>query len=109
MANIDRNYVLSMLAEAEHAEKQRTTFYRKRPYPAMTIIAEDRAYSLGLLVDAVSRGLLEQLAEEADREGQPTIHDVMTGEELAEADRDAEFAQDAADEERWATGEGAPF
>ncbi len=31
-----------------------------------------------------------------------TNADVMSGEELAEYDRDAEFAQDAADEERWA-------
>lgn len=107
MANIDRNYVLSMLAEAEQVEKQRTVFYRKRPYPAMIAIAEDRAYSLGLLVDAVSRGLLEQLAEEADREGQPTIHDVMTAAELDEADREAEARLDA-EAEAW-HAEGAPF
>lgn len=185
MTNIDRNYVLSLLAEAKGTEDNRVRFYQTQPYPAMTIIAAERAYTLQLLIEDLQGGRLEWLhgkneqaesddavafARIAERDfeavraaehgmtnadedeelgysaaqldgtacvrcgeefrngeatvpigyvagegqlfahgecvgddGGPTIHDVMSAEELYEADRDAEFAQDATDEERWAT------
>lgn len=107
MANIDRNYVLELLADETDVQQDRVTLYTKKSHPARRAVAGSRAYSLALLMHAVECGLLEQLAEEDAREGQPTIHDVMTAEELAEADRDAEARLDA-EAEGWDQG-GAPF
>lgn len=64
---IDRPYVLSVLNEARHIEEQRAAFYSGQPYPQMTLIAEDHAYSLGLLVDDVEAGRLEQLHDDAQQ------------------------------------------
>jgi hypothetical protein len=109
MADIDRNFVLELLADEADVQQDRVTLYTKRRYPARREVAGSRAYTLALLLHAVECGLLEQLAEEDAREGQPTIHDVMTGEELAEADREADAYADAMSEAGWGTGEGAPF
>lgn len=103
MESIDRNYVLELLAEATDIQQGRVTAFAKKS-PTRRAVAGSRAYSLALLTHAVEHGLLEQLAEEADREGQPTIHDVMTAEELAEDDRHAEAHVDA-----MAWPEGEPF
>jgi len=109
MADIDRNYVLELLADETDVQQDRVTLYTKKHHPARREIAGSRAYTLALLMHAVECGLLEQLAEEDAREGQPTIHDVMTAEELAEDDRQAEAYIDAMSEAGWAAGEGAPF
>ena len=108
MTDIDRNHVLELLAREADVQQERVTFYTKKSSP-LRAVAGSRAFTLALLTNAIERGLLEQLAEEADREGQPTIHDVMTGEELDEADREADAYADAMSEAQWATGEGAPF
>jgi hypothetical protein len=109
VANIDRNFVLELLADEADVQQDRVTLYTKKFHSARREVAGDRAYTLALLLHAVECGLLEQLAEEADREGQPTIHDVMTAEELAEADREADAYADAMSEaEGWGQG-GAPF
>jgi len=113
MTDIDRNYVLELLAREAMVQQERVTYFGPAvagsKASALASVAGSRAFTLALLTDAIERGLLEQLAEEADREGQPTIHDVMTGEELAEADREADAYADAMSEAQWGTGEGAPF
>lgn len=71
MANVDRSYVLSLLAQTKTGEDGRLAFYCTQPYPAMRIIAEDRVLSLQLLIQAVEDGLLEQLlVEQAERDAE---------------------------------------
>lgn len=98
--------VLSQMRDHMHTATRGAAFFRGRNDGALeTTVA---AY-WELLAYAVEGGLLEQLMDEANRDGEPTIHDVMTAEELAEADREADAYADAMSEAQWAGGEGAPF
>lgn len=67
MTSTDRNYVLNALVDIHHTENRRADFYTSKQYPAMTLIAEDRAYSIALLIDAVNGGLLEDLHDKAQQ------------------------------------------
>lgn len=179
MTTIDSTYILDLLANAHVTEYKRAEFYRTQPYPAMTAIAADRAFTLTLLIEAVQGGLLEELAaknawleKEAPADfaighvvniadinhprwgtraivtgaepvsgdviveygdggthafaaGQLMHHsaddahvdpddgitnaDVMSADELYESDRDDEFRQDAADDERNAAQQAADY
>lgn len=67
MPAIDRTAALSVLYPGKRAADEKLTFYRTQPYPAMLAIAEDRAYTLDLLIEAIDNGLLERLvAEQAE-------------------------------------------
>lgn len=66
---------------------------------------EQLAEGLDLLADALETGLLtaaqlRHIVRQATPDAELTIHDVMSASEIAEYERDAEFALDAADEER---------
>ena len=60
------------------------------------------AYRCEQLIEEITGNLLFDQLDQADAAAEMTNADVMSYEEMAEYDRDAEFAQDAADEARWA-------
>lgn len=85
MSSPDRHHILSVLADARNSAQGRAQFYRTQPYPAMTLIAEDHAYSLALLMDAIDAGLLEQLHDDAQQR-------LLAG--VADAEAESEAAVD---------------
>ena len=106
-AQVERNaaaVVLSQMRDHMRTATQGAAFWRGRNDSALEEAVADY---WDLLAYAVEGGLIEQLVEERNREGQPTILDVMTAEELAEADREAEARLDA-EAGAW-HAEGAPF
>jgi hypothetical protein len=104
MTVVDRTYILSLLAGSRTAEEGRVTFYRTQPYPAMTAMAADRAFSLSLLIGAVEGGLLEELAgknEQLEREAAADFAHI--------AERDFEAArQDPDPDPTWAFIQSIP-
>ena len=92
MANVDRTYIQTLLAQIKTGEDGRLDFYRTQPYPAMRIIAEDRVHSLQLLIEAVNGGLLERLVTGGTEGAAPAC---CSAAEMIEHDPDCETRRDA--------------
>jgi hypothetical protein len=77
-----------------NVQQERVTFYTKKPSP-LRVVAGSRAFTLGLLTNAIERGLLEQLAEEDRRDGELTTqHSAYFSPTAEQAARDAEGEDD---------------
>lgn len=60
MTSIDRNYMLEELSRDKNIQDERSHAFAHQNN-ALTMVAVDRAYTLGLLIAAIEDGLLEKL------------------------------------------------
>lgn len=67
MSAVDRDYVLAVLNTARDTQEGRAQLFTEKKATALTLLAENRSYTVALLLDAIEAGLLEQLHAEAEQ------------------------------------------
>lgn len=67
MTAVDRDYALRVLNTARDTQENRATLFAEKDATDLKLQAETRSYSIALLTDAITNGLLEQLHAEAEQ------------------------------------------
>lgn len=67
MTAIDRDYVQGLVSEARDVQENRAQLFAEKHATGLTLQAENRSYTVALLIDAIDNGLLEQLHDEAEQ------------------------------------------